>query len=157
MRTTEIGHYLELKLAMRDQEARAQWDKLTTEEQTQGTTLLANYIYHNKPFPIGYVEAIGTISEIGGLEALEEEAKAAIADDEVVVFECPLPEFLNTHFGREGWEEICGRQGWTYLIEKRVIRRRSSATMLDEALRVYITEEEEDEEDEEEVDTTTTE
>ncbi len=70
MRTTEIGHYLELKLAMRTQEAQTQLDSLTSEEQSQATTLLANYIYHNKPFPTGYTEAVATFSETDGLETL---------------------------------------------------------------------------------------
>lgn len=156
MGTTEIGQYLELKLAMRSQEAQTQWDNLTTDEQSQATTILANYIYHNKPIPLGYVEAVSTLSETGGLETLEEEAKAAIGDDTAVIFECTLPEFLKTHFGREKWEEICDRQGWVYVIVKCVIRRLSSVTMFDEALRVYISEEEDEEDEETETSSVTT-
>ncbi len=145
MSVSDIGQYIELKLAMRIGEAQAIWTNLTTQERIKATTLLANYIYHEQPFPHGYIEAIGTLSETAELEALEDEAKAAIGDDDKVVFECSLPEAIKIDFGRAKWDEICARHGWDYVIEKRVIRRRCSATMLDEALRVFLWEDDTEE------------
>lgn len=137
MRKTEIGRYLELKLAMRSDEANRQWTELTSEEQTQATTLLSNYVYHNKPFPAGFVAPCETFSEYSTLEAIEQEAHSAIGDDENVVFECQLPNCMETMFGREKWEEVVERRGWGYVIVKTVVRR-GSATIYDNTLRVFL-------------------
>ena len=140
MRITEIGRYLELKLAMRSNEAQVQWETLTTEEQTQATTVLSNYVYHNKPLPDGYVEPCSTFSEDTVLAGLEQEAQLAIGDDESGVFECQLPNCMETLFGRQQWEEIVDHQGWHYVIEKRVVRRAGDATIYDKVLRVFLPE-----------------